>query len=688
MKRLGALLGVVIAVLAPAGFASAAGTAGDQVDSFQAVHRVTADGALQVTETIVYRFGSGSGRHGILRDLLVREPYVDDLSKDQLYQVTDVQVSSPSGANAEVTEEPLDLDQGLGRQVGLRLRIGSQYETISGATATYVIKYRVKGALRHFKDHTEVFWDATGRGWTAPLRKVAVTVEVPGGVTRVACFAGAPKSKKACAGKSIKAAKGVFSQASLAPGHQLTYVAAIRPGLVRNDTPLLEPATPSGEPTDYPTEIPTELPPGELPPDFNPEDYGTDDPFGFGNPFGGGEPMKEGASAGVLVMAGAAGLLLPVGVAAKVRSSRRDHRYAGLPPGMAPVGGAVGPIGPDTLRDEQIPVAYAPPAVAVAEAGLLIDGQLTTTETAATLIDLAVRGAVRIEAGGSGSSTTVTLLDPALATYEHETALLKTLFIPFEAGQVRTLTSGSSMASAHFRLVVGVERQAEARGWYERMPVAGGGGFGLSIGLGVVGLIAAFIVGSGTRRFLDGVLVVAAFLIGGISLNVLQNARAKGRRSAAGRAVTDQALGFRKYLATAEADQLRFEEGEDIFSRYLPWAIVFGLTGRWQQVCAQLVAAGRIPAGADWYSGPSYFESSFTTVLLAQQVSGSFTAPMSDSSFFSGSNHSSGGFGGSSFGSGSSFGGGGGSSSGFSSSSDSGAGGGSAGGGGGGGGSW
>lgn len=183
---------------------------------------------------------------------------------------------------------------------------------------------------------------------------------------------------------------------------------------------------------------------------------------------------------------------------------------------------------------------------------------------------------------------------------------------------------------------------------------------------------------------MDGVLVAGAMLVAGISLNVMSNARAKGCRSAAGRAMTDQVLGFKTYLATAEADQLRFEEGEDIFSRYLPWAIAFGLADRWQEVCAELVAAGRIPATADWYDGPSYFDTSFTTVLLAQQLSLSFTPPAppptessSGSSWFSGGGSSG-------------FGGGGGSSSGFSSGFDSSSGGGSAGdgGGGGGGGSW
>ena len=66
----------------------------------------------------------------------------------------------------------------------------------------------------------------------------------------------------------------------------------------------------------------------------------------------------------------------------------------------------------------------------------------------------------------------------------------------------------------------------------------------------------------------------------------------RGQRTADGRAVCDQVEGFQTYLATAEADQLRFEEGEDIFSKYLPWAIVFELADRWAKICGDLVGDG------------------------------------------------------------------------------------------------
>ena len=72
------------------------------------------------------------------------------------------------------------------------------------------------------------------------------------------------------------------------------------------------------------------------------------------------------------------------------------------------------------------------------------------------------------------------------------------------------------------------------------------------------------------------------------------------QRSARGRALYEQSRGFELYLSTAKAHQLRFEEGEDIFSRYLPYAIVYGVAERWAEIFAQLeadVKAGAVGVG-------------------------------------------------------------------------------------------
>jgi hypothetical protein len=67
--------------------------------------------------------------------------------------------------------------------------------------------------------------------------------------------------------------------------------------------------------------------------------------------------------------------------------------------------------------------------------------------------------------------------------------------------------------------------------------------------------------------------------------------RAMPSRTATGRAVWAQTVGFRQYLATAEAEQLRHEEAASVFGRYLPLAMIFGLTRRWAAVFAALAAA-------------------------------------------------------------------------------------------------
>ena len=111
-----------------------------------------------------------------------------------------------------------------------------------------------------------------------------------------------------------------------------------------------------------------------------------------------------------------------------------------------------------------------------------------------------------------------------------------------------------------------------------------------------------------------------------------------------------QAKGFELYLTTAEAEQIKFEEGIDVFSRYLPYAIVFGVAERWAKIFQQLAAQGRYVSDASWYVGYGYgtmFSSGFTSSLdqLASTMSTSMqsaTAASSGGSGFSGG----GGFGG------------------------------------------
>ena len=53
---------------------------------------MTPEGVLRAKETIVYRFGDDSGRHGIERYFITREPYNE--TEDQVYEISNITVET------------------------------------------------------------------------------------------------------------------------------------------------------------------------------------------------------------------------------------------------------------------------------------------------------------------------------------------------------------------------------------------------------------------------------------------------------------------------------------------------------------------------------------------------------------------------------------------------------------------
>jgi uncharacterized membrane protein YgcG len=567
--------------------------ADDLIEKFDIRYVMNPSGVLDVTETLVWRFGDDSGRHGIERYFITREPYDDQ--QDAVYTIDDIRVTSPDpGVATQFSER--DDEAKDGREVQKRIRIGDPDETISADTATYVISYQVTGAMRTFSGYDEFFWDATGFE-NPQIRQASVTAEVPGGTQDASCFTGPPGSKDTC--DQVDFSKGgpvTFGQANLAPGSGISIGVKITPGLVADNAPHLEPD---------------------------------------------GSKLSSSERAGLIGAAAAFGAVLigsPLVGMLWWRKNGRDQRYAGLAPGTVPLAGqsaAVVTHDPDMV----IPVAFTPPRIPVAEAGLLVDGQVDTRETAATIIDLAVRGALKVESTGEDDFR-ITLVDPDRAAAPHEMVLLTALFDGQPPGATKDLSSRGSLVTPHSKMRDSVRNQVASRGWFRKVPSAATTG---TFGFGAIafGIFLAFSVGAWVLWILVPLLPIL------ITVAVIRIKLRRGQRTADGRAVTDQVEGFRTYLATAEADQLRFEEGEDIFSKYLPWAIVFELADRWAKICSDLVAMGRIPdATPYWYVG-NYHIGAFNTGFLTSSLTSAATpAPSSGSS-------------GSGFGGGSSFGGGG-----------------------------
>lgn len=593
----------LLVVVAPRG-TTPAYAAGDQIDSYAFDYVVQTDGTVDVTETLVYRFGDSSGRHGIERSLLTREPELNDTKTDIAYEYTDIQVTSPDAPDQFSTST----QAGPSRTEYLRIRVGDPDVTISAPTATYELRYTIHGGLRSQDAYDEFYWDATGFEWpNTTLNNVSVSVTVPEGATDGACFVGPPQSTQTCDNLTVTDGVVRAEQATIQPGEGLTIGAQIRSGLVSNNTPQLVPSQ---------------------------------------------QVQQQRRLAAVGAATGATTVASAVGGVLLVRS-RRDRRYVDLPPGVIPPRGQEGRIGPST-RDIEVPVSFTPPPITVAEAGLLMDGQLEPRETAATIIDLAVHGVLKVS-GDQSTDYLLTLVDPYAVRANHEAVLVRSMFPSLEPGSVVSLGTAGQMTAAHDAMSAALRAEIAQHGWFTKVPEGASTRqrSGFSPGALVFFALIAVSMGSGIMTSLLFVLPVVPIVIAAL---VVRNRLKRGQRTALGRALTDQGEGFRQYLATAEADQIRFEEGEDIFSKYLPWAISFGLADRWARICQQLVDAGRLPdIQPDWYAGHFYLYA-FSWNAFSNAVSTTVGPPPAD---FSGSGTGF-GSGGSAFGGGGFSGGGGG----------------------------
>ncbi len=564
---------------------------------------------MHVTETVVLRFGEGSGRHGLQVQLVTREP--DGADYDMVYKIDQVTVSSPSGAPAGVqltTHES-------GRQAYLQLRVGDPNTTVSAPTATYVLSYRAQGLLRNPGGVSQLYWDVTGSS-TPLITSASVRVRAPGGVQAADCWVGVPSrsSQTRCADARIDADKvATFTSRAIERGELLTVAAKLAPGAVANTEPIREPNAEKAL----------------------------------------AEQMAWAFSIASatfwLSLAGA--VLMPFVGWWQLRRLNTDLRFAGLPPGVLPPEGDPARV----VRSDpklEIPVAFSPPEVSVAEAGYLLDGSLDSRDTTATLVQLAVSGAIVLRTDGG---TKVGLINRANAPDRSSRALLRELFPEAESEASRTFDLGEpgTLVGGHAVLSTDVAQTAAENGWYHRAPERGRDraslklfgelflGAMVAVVVAVVGVVilTAFFppVGIGVGLVLLAMLPMIVSIL--ITRAVVKKKSQVGQRSAVGRALTDQIQGFRTYLATAEAEQLRFEEGEDIFSRYLPWAVVFDLTDRWTRICARLIELGRVPSTPPtWYLGSSWRLSDFGSqldVFNSSVHAASYPAPVTTSSFSS-----------------------------------------------------
>ena len=532
-----------------------AAAGGEQITSYDVDLAVRSDASMHVQETVQYDFGSDYNRHGFERDIPVQFSYTKN-HKDQLrvYPIDNIKVSSPTGA-------PADLQTKIAAVASIR--IGDPNRHVSGRQ-TYVISYDLKGVVNSFTDHQELFWNAIGDEFSVPIDAATVKVEGPGKIQKVACYEGVQGSTDTCAATLGSAGAATFTGRQLQPQQGMTVVASFPVGTFPNAAPILK------------------------------ERWTLARAFSL-------TPLT---GAGALVLLAVFG----GGVIAMVSRRGRDERYLGITPGLEPGFEQEHTVSRvPWLRRDPVAVQFTPPeGMRPGQLGTLIDEQANVVDVTATVVDLAVRGFLKIEEierpgrfrSGDWKLVEVTPA-PSEPLHDYETKLFNSIF----KGRREVLLSDlkqtfrSDLQSVQSMLYDDVTRA----GWFSGNPSSvrsRWAGYGLLLSLvggGLTWLLAA--------RSQYGLLGVAVVLSG---LLLLASSSRMPARTAKGTALLAQAKGFQLYLEKAEANQIRFEEGEDIFSRYLPFAIVFGVAERWAKVFAVLAAGGAALATPAWYIGSSY----------------------------------------------------------------------------------
>lgn len=552
---------IVAALLALTPVAASAATSPDvpgrEVTRWDETYTLNPDGSADVRLEIDFDFGNDPG-HGPYLVLPTRQGYDKDF--DRIYATSDISASSPTGAPANVNLE-------TGRNY-TSVRIGDPTIGSVSGVHTYVITYsvaRVMNATDAAETTSgvagdEFYWNAIGDGWTVPISNATVTVLSPVAVTQAQCFAGRSGAASACDDESATGSTATFTQAYLEPGQPFTVDVLYPQGEFETAPALIE---------------------------------HSDVKRAF--------TLNAGTiGAAAVILIGGMGLL-----ARRLRTTATDEQFAGLTPGLAPVGPADGAV---TRRDYKLPVAvqFEPPAgMRPGQIGTLIDEKADPRDVTATLVDLAVRGYLRIEDAGEKASglfskeqdyTLVKLrdVDPALVPYEIK--LFDALFKGRDRVTLSDLktTFSTSMAAVQTDLYSNVT----LLGWFRHNPrTARLMWAGAGVGILVFGILATIGLAQGTRLAL---VPVPLILLGAMTLATTGNAPA---RTAKGTAVLQQARGFELYVSKAEANQLRFEEGEDLFSKYLPYAIAFGVADKWAKKFEQLAAQGKVLAEPNWYVG-------------------------------------------------------------------------------------
>lgn len=272
---------------------------------------------------------------------------------------------------------------------------------------------------------------------------------------------------------------------------------------------------------------------------------------------------------------------------------------------------------PQTNRDTVMPHYEAPKGISPAEAGTLIDETVDMHDISSTIVDMAVRGYIKIKEikkkkilwGEEFDYEFIKLkpFDNAPELHSHEK---KTLSAVFDNNESRKL---SDLKNKFYKDLPGIKDSIYdhlvSERYFPRSPEK----------------VRAIYYGTGMFMIFAPLFTFGIFIEGLISLPisiaisgviVLIFAGKMPAKTKKGVEMYYTILGLEEFIDTAEADRIKWQEKENIFMKLLPYAMAFHIADKWSKAFEGL---NKVP---NWYeSNDPNFVNNFNTFYFVNRLS-------------------------------------------------------------------
>jgi uncharacterized membrane protein len=320
-------------------------------------------------------------------------------------------------------------------------------------------------------------------------------------------------------------------------------------------------------------------------------------------------------------------------------------------------------VGRDPEGAGSVVVRYEPPAdLRPGEIGTIVDERVDMRDLTATIVDLAVRGYLRIEVAeekhlfGLFSSEEVIFHRLKPGTHGELLAYERLILDGIFRDGTDRMKAGD-LAQKFYKEIPGIKSSLNARlvadRYFEAEPAKVKVRYvlyGVAAGIAVGGL--GFLIGSATGAAMPAAAILPVLTGVVTALIFFGFAPAMPCRTKRGVEARGWALGFEEFVDRVESDKLEMDRRRRVFEGLLPYAMALGVADRWAREFEGIYAAGHAPG---WYTGATPLDAGFSTAAFHRSLQGSLKSASqsmaasprsSGSSGFSGGGFSGGGGGG------------------------------------------